>query len=177
MSRQSLLMIAGIVLVLLINHSILRYRAGHSNSTISASKTFPALTLKNDAWKPATLDANTFGGKVTVVNFLASWCNPCIAEMPELVKLKKASAAQFYGIVWNDTPATMREWLKKFGNPFDAVWYDDTASSARTLGLRGVPETFVIDKKGIIRFRMTGMITPELAEEKILPLLVKLRYE
>ena len=174
MQPRPLIAVLIICIVLLINGSLRHHRPELSETD---NKPFPTLSLKNDAGKSMQVDTATFGGKVTVINLFASWCTPCIKEIPELINLKKESGAQFHGIVWNDTPATMRDWLQRYGNPFDTVWYDYTGESARSIGLRGVPETFVLDKKGTVRYHVLGMINPELAHNTLLPLIAKLQNE
>ena len=163
--------------VLLINGRLHQYRSEYEAPRIPVQTPLAALHLHDDDGKGITVDAASMGGKVTVVNFFASWCVPCKIEMPELVKLKKQSGAQFVGIAWNATPDAMQAWLKQTGNPFDIVRYDDTGESLRVLGLRGIPETFILDKKGVVRYHVTGAIEPDVARDKLLPLLAQLRNE
>lgn len=117
-------------------------------------------------------------GKVTVLNVLASWCTPCAAELPELAALKKQlPAISLQGVAWNDKPDALKPWLKKHKNPFDAVWIDQTGDTAIALGIKGIPETFIIDTNGVVRYRLSGIITPSVREHTIVPLLKQLIAE
>jgi cytochrome c biogenesis protein CcmG, thiol:disulfide interchange protein DsbE len=140
-----------------------------------ADKPLPVLTLKTLDGK-AQWDQGVLAGKVTVINFFASWCTPCIAEMPELMALKKQfPQAQFYGVVWNDDPKTMAGWLKKYSNPFDQVWFDGKGESTIALGIKGIPETLIIDGEGVVRYRQAGPITKALREGEIAEVMATLK--
>lgn len=93
---------------------------------------------------------------VTVVNFFASWCVPCLAEHPQLKAISAMEGIEVVGIAWNDGVAPLQRWLAKNGNPFDSVWRDVNGTAAITAGLRGVPETFVIDKQGKVQLHIRG---------------------
>lgn len=131
----------------------------------------PALALKaldgKTLWRQESL-----AGKVVLLNFFASWCTPCEAEMPELAALaKRYPALRMQGIAWNDDPVTLRAWLEKHGNPFGAVWIDPKGDATMALGLKGVPETLIVDAAGVVRYRLTGPVTKAVLERDIEPLL------
>lgn len=134
----------------------------------------PGFNPWSTASGPAKWDAQRLQGNVTLINFFASWCTPCEAEMPQLAALKKQHPGlRVVGIAWNDEPATLNKWLKKHGKPFDAVWLDQKGAASIALGIKGIPESFVVDGKGILRYRLTGPVIEndkELAEliEKLL---------
>ncbi|MFZ4125853.1 MAG: redoxin family protein, partial [Rickettsiales bacterium] len=93
-----------------------------------------------------------------LINFFASWCLPCVAEHSELVALKKQfPAVTFHGIAWNDTAENIDAMLKKHGKPYDFVWADARGKAAIALGLRGVPETFIV-RDGQIIYHLSGAI-------------------
>ncbi len=102
---------------------------------------------------------------VTLVNFFASWCVPCLAEHPQIKALSKIDGIDVVGIAWNDKPQALNIWLEKHGNPFDSVWIDAAGRAAIAAGLRGVPESFVIDKHGIVRLHIRGTIDPDRLDE------------
>ncbi len=117
-------------------------------------------------------------GHVTIVNFFASWCEPCAAEMPEMAALKKQfSKARFIGVAWNDEPQTLRQWLKKHGNPFDSIWRDKTGDATMKLGIKGIPETFIVDSQGITRYRLSSPLTNGLREGEVDALMTQLLTE
>jgi cytochrome c biogenesis protein CcmG/thiol:disulfide interchange protein DsbE len=112
-------------------------------------------------------------GKVTLVNFFASWCTPCLAEHPFLMELSQKRKVHVVGINYKDMKGA--SWLKKHGNPFSRVGGDPKGRVALDWGLAGVPETFIVDKKGHIRFHHKGPLTPDLINNRILPLVERLK--
>jgi len=125
----------------------------------------PALDVQTKAFAPADLRA----GHVTVVNVFASWCSPCREEAPMLQSLAQMKNIALYGIVQKDTPAKARAFLSDVGNPFQRIDLDANGRASIEWGVYGVPETFVIDGKGIIRLRYAGPITPDILSGTILP--------
>ena len=159
-----------VCLVLLLGVLLLRDHAGQPE----AARSFPALQLKALDGK-AQWSTESLYGQVTVINVFASWCASCAAEMPELAVLKKDyPEVQFFGIAWNDKPEMLNGWLKKHGRPFHSVWLDPEGNATITLGLKGVPETLVIDREGMIRYRLAGPLTTAVREKVLAPLLIEL---
>ena len=108
-------------------------------------------------------------GRVTLVDVFASWCVPCRSEHPYLTDIKKAGIA-LVGINYKDKPEDARGWLAKLGNPYDAIASDRDGRVGIDFGVYGVPESYLVDKNGMIRFKQTGPLTPEDIQTKILPL-------
>jgi cytochrome c biogenesis protein CcmG/thiol:disulfide interchange protein DsbE len=125
--------------------------------------TMPALDASTQGFGPAELRA----GHVTVLNVWASWCVPCRQEAPQLQALGHSVA--LYGMVYKDTPAKARAFLDDVGNPFVRIGLDANGRAAIDWGVSGVPETFVIDGKGIVRARFVGAITDEMLANQVLP--------
>ena len=119
------------------------------------------------------LAASDLGGQVALVNVFASWCLPCKAEHPVLAALAKDGIA-VYGINYKDKAEDARAWLARLGNPYRRIGVDATGRTAIDWGVYGVPETFVIDAKGRIRYRHVGPIMPYDIDEKIRPLVREL---
>ena len=109
-----------------------------------------------------------------VVNVFASWCVSCRVEQQALQKLKSASGVPLYGIDYKDGAGLAEAWLEKYGNPFTAVGFDDSGRTGIDFGIYGVPETFVIDRKGLIRFRRVGPLSQDDLDNILLPLLKEL---
>jgi DsbE subfamily thiol:disulfide oxidoreductase len=108
-------------------------------------------------------------GRVTLVDVFASWCVPCRVEHPYLTKIKDAGIA-LVGINYKDQPEDARAWLEKLGNPYDAIGSDREGLVGIDFGVYGVPESYLIDKQGVIRYKQTGPLTPEDIQNIVLPL-------
>lgn len=109
-------------------------------------------------------------GRVSVVNFWASWCRPCVEEHPHLVALRdKKPDVGLFGVNYKDAPDAARRFLGRYGNPFTAVGVDSTGRNAIEWGVYGMPETFVIDGEGRIAFKHVGPVTAESLEKVLIP--------
>jgi cytochrome c biogenesis protein CcmG/thiol:disulfide interchange protein DsbE len=108
-------------------------------------------------------------GQVSVVNIFASWCGPCRVEHPQLVALAKDRRIRVVGIDYKDQPENALRFLEEVGNPFAAIGVDTRGRIAIDWGVYGVPETFVVDRDGIIRFKFIGPLTPEAVETRLMP--------
>lgn len=108
-------------------------------------------------------------GRVTLINIFASWCLPCRVEHPLLADIKKSGIA-LVGINYKDKPDNARKWLQDMGNPFDAIGMDGDGRVAIDFGSYGVPESYLVDKRGVIRFKQIGPLTPEDIQNKLLPI-------
>ena len=120
-------------------------------------------------------DTASLKGEVTVVNVFASWCIPCRAEHPLLVGVKDIAGVRLFGINQADTPENAKKFLDELGNPYDAVGADRDRRVSIDWGVYGVPETFVVDAKGIITFKITGPLTPETVDAQLLPAIARAR--
>jgi cytochrome c biogenesis protein CcmG, thiol:disulfide interchange protein DsbE len=114
-----------------------------------------------DLGRPGLASAELRQGGVSVVNIFASWCVPCRQEHPVLMDLAKRADIRLVGINNKDEPDNARRFLGTLGNPFAAVGADSTGRVTIDWGSYGVPETFVVDGKGVIRFKWIGPIPPE----------------
>jgi cytochrome c biogenesis protein CcmG/thiol:disulfide interchange protein DsbE len=114
-------------------------------------------------------------GEVTVVNFWASWCGPCVEEHPLLVELAQKSNVRLVGINYKDAASNARRFLGRYGNPFSAVGADTTGRTAIEWGVYGMPETFIIDAQGRIAFKQVGAITRDALERRLLPTIARLK--
>jgi cytochrome c biogenesis protein CcmG/thiol:disulfide interchange protein DsbE len=113
-------------------------------------------------------------GKVWVMNVWASWCPPCLVEHPVVTALAKSGLAPVVGMNYKDQREDALPWLKRNGDPFAFSIYDEKGRISIDYGVYGVPETYVIDAKGVIRFKHIGPLTPEVQTKKIEPLLTEL---
>lgn len=130
-----------------------------------------------DAGTRAFTSQDFRAGHVTVLNVWASWCVPCRAEAPALADLSQTHGIALYGMVYKDRPEAARAFLREVGNPFSRIDIDGSGRAGIEWGIYGVPETFVIDARGIVRLRFAGPITDETLEKVILPAIGRARNE
>ncbi len=113
-------------------------------------------------------------GKVWMLNVWASWCVACREEHPVLVEFAKQKTIPLVGLNYKDKPEDAKAWLKQFGDPYTLSVSDLDGRVGIDYGVYGVPETFLIDKQGVIRLKQIGPVTPQVLEKKILPLVREL---
>ncbi|ABI59880.1 MULTISPECIES: DsbE family thiol:disulfide interchange protein [Nitrosomonas] len=122
-----------------------------------------------------TLSSEDNLGKVWMLNVWASWCVACRDEHPVLVELSKLGIVPIYGLNYKDQRDTAMQWLRQYGNPYETSIVDADGKVGIDYGVYGVPETYVIDKQGIIRYKHIGPVTVESLKDKILPLIKELK--
>ncbi len=116
-------------------------------------------------------------GKVWLFNLWASWCVSCREEHPVLLALSQQNIVPIIGLDYKDKAPAAEDWLARGGNPYLLSVTDPEGRIGIDYGITGVPETFVIDKHGIIRYKEVGVVTPQNLKETILPLVAKLEQE
>jgi cytochrome c biogenesis protein CcmG/thiol:disulfide interchange protein DsbE len=124
------------------------------------------------------LESADFKGQVTLLNLFGSWCISCKIEHPFLMKLKQSSDVPIHGIDWreenqDDGP----NWLKRYGDPYALVGNDPVSKAAIAFGVTGAPETFIVDKQGVIRYKHTGPMDIDVWNDTIYPLVLELRKQ
>ena len=129
----------------------------------------PQLALPDQRFSPAEMR-----GKVWMLNVWASWCVSCREEHPVLVQFSRTGTVPLYGLNYKDQRADGLRWLAQFGNPYVASAFDSDGRVGINYGVYGVPETYVIDKAGVIRYKQIGPVTPEVLDKKLLPLIREL---
>jgi cytochrome c biogenesis protein CcmG/thiol:disulfide interchange protein DsbE len=136
--------------------------------------TLPPLADLSDGPRPVPgfSSADLAKGEVSVVNFWASWCTPCVQEHPALVALKEVTGVKLYGVNYKDVAANARRFLGRYGNPFTAVGVD-SGRNAIEWGVIAMPETFVVDGNGTIVYKHVGPISAEALETKVIPAIRK----
>jgi cytochrome c biogenesis protein CcmG, thiol:disulfide interchange protein DsbE len=123
------------------------------------------------------LSSNDLGKKVSLINVFASWCGSCRIEHSALMALGTRSDIALYGIDWKDDPGRGAGWLKTFQNPYRLVGDDRSGRVAIDFGVTGVPETFLVDTTGRIRYRHAGPITDGIWKETFEPIIAKIQAE
>jgi DsbE subfamily thiol:disulfide oxidoreductase len=120
------------------------------------------------------LKSSELKGRVTLISFFASWCVPCRAEHPLLFPLAQDKRIQIVGIAYNDKPGNTSAYLSELGNPYSRVVVDQSGRTAIDFGLTGVPETYLIDRDGVIRFHLAGPLSEDVVENQLKPLIAEL---
>ncbi len=140
-------------------------------------KPAPAFSLPVLANPEQRLGVDDMKGRVWLLNVWASWCVSCRQEHPLLLELAKRKVTTIIGLNYKDEAQDASQWLQKLGNPYDASVMDLDGRVGIDYGVYGVPETFVIDKRGVIRYKHTGPVEPGDIEQIFLPLLQQLEQE
>ena len=137
-------------------------------------KAAPAFALAHLDAPSKTLHRDDMLGKVWLLNVWASWCAACRDEHAALVAFARTSAVPVIGLDYKDSRPQALAWLGRYGNPYEASLFDESGRVGIDFGVYGVPETFVIDKRGVVRFKVVGPLTAATIAARILPLLKEL---
>jgi cytochrome c biogenesis protein CcmG/thiol:disulfide interchange protein DsbE len=137
-------------------------------------KPAPAFSLPQ-LQKEGSFSPKDMAGQVWLLNVWASWCVACRIEHPVLVDFAKRKIVPLIGLDYKDQRPDALAWLQRHGDPYDFSVVDADGRVGIDYGVYGVPETYLIDKAGVIRFKQIGPVTPEVVEQKILPLIKELQ--
>lgn len=137
-------------------------------------KPAPAFSLPRLEQPQSSFSPQEMHGKVWLLNVWASWCVACRQEHPVLIDFAKKNALPLYGLNYKDNRDDAMGWLNRLGNPYVESFSDQHGLVGIDYGVYGVPETFLIDKAGVIRYKHIGPVTAETLNETILPLMRKL---
>jgi cytochrome c biogenesis protein CcmG/thiol:disulfide interchange protein DsbE len=137
-------------------------------------KPAPAFVLPQLNAAGKQFSPNDMKGKVWLFNVWASWCVSCEAEHPVLLELARLNIVPIYGLDYKDKPELAQAILQRRGNPYVVTASDADGRVGIDYGVYGVPETYVIDKQGVIQYKQIGPVTPQNLKEKILPLVAEL---
>lgn len=134
------------------------------------NKPAPAFQLSQLRDSSKSFSAADMRGKVWLLNVWASWCVTCRDEHPLLLQYARSGALPIYGLNYKDKREDALAWLAELGDPYVLSAADNDGRVGIDYGVYGAPETYLIDRDGIIRFKQIGPVTPEVWQEKILPL-------
>lgn len=137
-------------------------------------KPAPEFNLPTVHSADVNLKLDDLKGRVSLINVWASWCVACRTEHPVLVKNAKNKQLNLYGLNYKDKREDALQWLHQLGNPYIESAFDETGKIGIDYGVYGVPETFILDKNGIIRYKQIGPIDQEQLDTVIIPLIKKL---
>ena len=124
-----------------------------------------------------SISNDDLAGKVVMLNVWASWCVECRREHPLLLELSRRNEFDIVGLNYKDTRPDAMGWLEQFGDPYVTSAYDEEGRVGIDFGVYGVPETFILDRAGVIRYKHIGPISKEVLEAEILPLINKLKVK
>jgi cytochrome c biogenesis protein CcmG/thiol:disulfide interchange protein DsbE len=140
-------------------------------------KPAPAFTSARLPASEGQFDSQSMDGQVWVLNVWASWCGPCVEEHPQLKSLVAQRSVPLIGLNYKDAPDDAMAWLARLGDPFSHLLGDEAGEVGLDWGVYGVPETFVIDRNGKVRFKHVGPLSQEDLESKLLPIIDQLEQE
>ncbi len=132
-------------------------------------KPVPNFSLQDLNQPGRTMTQDDLKGHVSLLNVWASWCTTCLAEHPYIKDFSNYPDVQFYSLNYKDTEDNAIQWLKKSGNPYMSIGFDVEGLVGMDFGVYGTPEAFLIDKKGIIRYKYVGMIDEQIWGDEFLP--------
>lgn len=165
----------GLFVVLVVFLAIGLTRDPHEIPSPLIGKAAPVFTTPRLLAQETQFSTKEMLGQVWLLNTWASWCVACRQEHPILMEFAKAKMLPIVGLDYKDQDSEGLKWLARFGNPYDFVVTDKDARIGIDYGVYGVPESFLIDKSGVIRYKQIGPITEEALREKIVPLVRELQ--
>ncbi len=140
-------------------------------------KSVPKFSLPELYDPSKKLDQSVFQGQVSLFNVWGAWCGACQDEHPVLVAFAKRKLLPIYGLDYHDDHQAALTMLGKDGDPYTAIFDDASGYVAIDWGVYGAPETFLIDKHGVIRDKVIGPLTPEIIDKQLVPEILKLQAE
>ena len=138
-------------------------------------KPAPALELPTLFDNSKTISISDLKGKPWILNVWASWCVACRQEHQIFVSYSRSKRVPLVGLNYKDAANDAKAWLQELGNPYDIIAFDLQGSAGIEWGVYGVPETFVIDAEGIVRYKHIGPVSPSTMKNTIIPLLQSLQ--
>jgi len=160
---------------LLVALAVIQIPVLSESSESVAGEMLPAFELPLLHDETSMLRSESLKGQVTILNVWASWCVPCRLEHPLLMDLSQDKSLNLYGVNHRDLRADALKWLEFYGNPYYLTMFDSVAESGAGFGASGVPETYLVDRHGNIRYRHHGALTRTTWQEEFLPLISHLQ--
>lgn len=141
----------------------------HTLPSVLVGKPLPSFALPGQAPSQGFSTAEiTAPGRPAVVNFFASWCVPCAEEAPALAEMKRAGV-KLWGIAYKDKPDATTRFLDHYGDPYVRVARDEVGTVGIDFGLYGVPESYLVDGSGVVRWRWAGGLSADIVRQELLP--------
>lgn len=143
--------------------------------SVLIGKQVPEFTLPPVEGRQLGLSASDLKGEVSLLNVFASWCTECRREHPVFMRLQAENVVPVHGLNYKDKPEDARNWLDELGDPYTRTGADISGRVGIDFGVYGVPETFIVDRDGVIVYKHIGAVSERALKETILPLIEKLR--
>lgn len=143
--------------------------------SVLIGKQVPEFTLPPVEGRQLGLSASDLKGEVSLLNVFASWCTECRREHPVFMRLQAENVVPVHGLNYKDKPEDARNWLDELGDPYTRTGADISGRVGIDFGVYGVPETFIVDRDGVIVHKHIGAVSERALKETILPLIEKLR--
>jgi cytochrome c biogenesis protein CcmG/thiol:disulfide interchange protein DsbE len=166
------------VVLFLVLVAILGYGLTRDPSLVSSpliGKPVPDFSLPLLTEPQNNIGNNDLRGSVYLLNVWASWCAACRVEHPLLMQLAEQQWLPIYGLNYRDTRENALAWLDRYGNPYELVAFDEQGRTGLDLGVYGAPETYLVDRNGVIAYKHIGPITDEVWAEELHPKIVELQ--
>lgn len=174
--RRILLIPLGLFFLLITILSLgFRLEDPHLLPSVLIDRPFPEFALSDLRDPERTITVADLKGEVALVNVWATWCPNCLIEHPEFMRIAADEGVPIYGINYNDESGAALRWLERHGNPYRFNMYDNEGKLGIDLGVYGAPETFLLDRDGVIQFKHVGTVTPEIWSLTLKPLIQQLR--
>lgn len=149
------------------------YLNPHYIPSVQIGKQVPSFNLPQLENPEITFSNRELRDKVVLLNIWASWCQACVEEQVFMMQLAR-EGVPIYGLNYKDDPKEALQWLSQWGNPFRMIGQDTDGKVAIDLGVYGAPETFVLDKQGVIRYRHVGIMTQSVWDKDVKPMMQQL---
>lgn len=162
---------AALALLLFAGIQLARVRDPNAIPSPLIGKPLPAFSLPMLYEPSRVVTQDDLRGKPFLLNVWGSWCPECRTEHPVIEALARSGRLRVVGYNYKDAPDDAKRWLQQFGDPYALILADEEGRSAIDFGIYGAPESFLVDAEGIVRFKHIGAMTPQVIEERILPLL------
>lgn len=162
----------GVFAALVVVFAVALKRAPEKQLVASAliGKPAPAFVMPDLLQPGALVDSADYKGRWSLLNVWGTWCVECRAEHAQLLDIQRGGKVSVIGLNYKDDDDAARQWLQELGDPYAAVGIDKEGRVAIDYGVYGAPESFLINPQGIIVHKVVGVITPELWQTKLLPL-------
>ena len=154
--------------------SIGRRALAPGNANASTGQASAAAGSDAKGSNDSLVSSQALRGQPYLLNVWASWCMPCLQEHPQMMALAQSHRIRIVGMNYKDQPADARRWLARNGNPYDEIIVDGQGRTAIDFGVYGVPETFLSDAEGRIRYPLTGALSVQTLQDQLLPAIAAL---